>query len=82
MMTLQVSLFAQVRMALDRSQIEVSLSDGATVADLVEQLRSQFPKIAPNLPSCRVAVGVEYASADTPLADGDDIALIPPVQGG
>jgi len=82
MLTVQVSLFAQVRLAMGQSDIEVTLPEGATVDDLSSHLREHFPKIAPYLSSCRVAVGVEYASPSTALADGDDIALIPPVQGG
>lgn len=82
MLTVQVSFFAQVRLILNRAEVEVSLPEGATVEDLAAHLQKQFPQIAPHLPTCRIAVGVEYASPGTPLADGDDIALIPPVQGG
>jgi molybdopterin converting factor subunit 1 len=30
----------------------------------------------------RVAVNQDYAGPDTPLADGDEVALFPPVTGG
>lgn len=33
-------------------------------------------------PSLRYAVGGEWASGDTALADGDEVALITPVSGG
>ncbi len=82
MVTVQVSLFAHVRLVLGRGRIDVSLPDGSTVKDLSIHLETNFPRIAAHLPTCRIAVGVEYADPDTKLSDGDDIALIPPVQGG
>jgi molybdopterin synthase sulfur carrier subunit len=30
----------------------------------------------------RVAINQQFASADTPLADGDELAFLPPISGG
>jgi molybdopterin converting factor small subunit len=32
--------------------------------------------------SALAAVGVDYQGGDYPLADGDEVSLFPPVQGG
>ena len=42
----------------------------------------RFPVLAPGRPSVRFARNGEYADATTTLADGDELACIPPVSGG
>jgi len=54
---------------------------GSTVGDLVETLRKS--RGLDWLPSrVVVAVNQSYAEMATPLSDGDEVALIPPVAGG
>jgi molybdopterin converting factor subunit 1 len=54
------------------------------IGKLRELLAARTPGIAPWLraPSLLVAVNREYAAADTPLKDGDEVAFLPPVSGG
>ena len=59
----------------------MQLEDGARVRDVVTRIR-EHPRAASLPPSPLLAVNAEYASADRPLADGDEIAIIPPVAGG
>jgi molybdopterin converting factor small subunit len=54
----------------------------ANVADLVAEIRGQFPLIAPPSVNIVVAVNTEYAEETDILYDGDDVCLIPPVSGG
>ena len=57
------------------------LPAGSTVSDLVETLkRSWGLEWLPD--RVVVAVNQAYAEAGTPLAEGDEVALIPPVAGG
>ena len=42
----------------------------------------EFPQLAPYLSRAAVAVNRQYASQTTPLAEGDEVAIIPPVSGG
>ncbi len=63
-------------------QEEVELETGATLADAARQVASNYPRLAPLLSRCRWARNLEFASADEPLTDGDEVALIPPVAGG
>lgn len=60
---------------------------GATVATLLEHFRALAPKpVQPHedqlWASLAVAVNREYATPQHPLAEGDEVALLPPVSGG
>lgn len=81
----QVLLFAQVRLAAGAGRVALALEAAAgppTVADALGALVAVCPAVAPHLPSCRVALGVDYVTPEQPLGPGDELALIPPVQGG
>ena len=80
-MTVTVLLFASYADAVGKSSLELDVEAGATVRDVVEQVRaltgdSRLP------PTPMVAVNERYASRDIELRHGDEVALIPPVAGG
>jgi len=79
---IRVKLFASVRQALGRSLLELELPEGATVADLRAQLKSQFAQLHLENAGVLVAVNLRYAKPDQVLHDEDEVALIPPVGGG
>jgi molybdopterin synthase catalytic subunit len=82
-MTIRVRLFAMLRERAGRDAIELELGDGSTVADALAALRDGTPlgDALERMP-VRAAVNREYVSTETPLASGDELALIPPVSGG
>ncbi len=55
---------------------------GGVVADLLESLRAEGRFDAQALRSAAVAVNQEYAQPTQVLADGDEVAILPPVSGG
>ena len=59
-----------------------SVVAGSTLGDLVNHLMGRFPKLEPMRKSMLVAVGVEYQDRAYVLAEGDEVSLFPPVQGG
>ena len=61
--------------------IELDLSPGATATDAIAEIARRHPLIAEGR-SVVIAKNREYVTADVPLADGDELALIPPVSGG
>ncbi|MCS7002778.1 MAG: MoaD/ThiS family protein [Dehalococcoidia bacterium] len=81
-MTLTVLLFAGARDAVGQSSVTVQVRDNATIAEVAVALATQFPSLARLAQIGRYAVNHDYASADTPVAPDDEIALIPPVSGG
>lgn len=82
-MTVTVRLFAMLRERAGSDSLEVELDDGATVAELLAKLgeRPELGELLDRMPVA-MAVNREYASAATPLAAGDELALVPPVSGG
>ena len=76
----QVRLFASVREAAGRSHDEVP---GATVADVLDAAVDRYgDDFARLLQQCRVWVNGEQVPPDSPVADDDEVAVLPPVSGG
>jgi len=80
-MTVRILLFASYADALGRAALDVPLGEGATVGDLVRELRS-LPGAAALPPRPLVAVNQAYAPYDRTVCEGDEVAVIPPVAGG
>ncbi|MEA2536946.1 MAG: MoaE-MoaD fusion protein [Chloroflexota bacterium] len=81
-MRIRVRLFAIQRELVGSREVGLELTDGATIEDGWSALVERFPVLIPGRPSVRFARNGEYADADAPLADGDELACIPPVSGG
>jgi len=60
----------------------VNLPSGATIADALNELANDVPAITCRAPHVSFALNEAFVPADTPLSDGDELALIPPVSGG
>ncbi|HET8569065.1 MAG TPA: molybdopterin converting factor subunit 1 [Candidatus Limnocylindria bacterium] len=80
-MRVNVRLFASYREAAGVGRFEIELPDGATVRDAVAAIVERYPLIASGR-NVVMARNREYVAADAALAEGDELALIPPVSGG
>jgi molybdopterin synthase catalytic subunit len=82
-MRLTVLAFASAREAIGAGRIEVELAGASTtVAELGRELRRRHPALEPLWPRLALAVDGTLARAETPVADGAEVALLPPVSGG
>lgn len=85
-MTVTVIYFARLREALGRSSEQLSLPAGVRdIAGLRRHLIARGGVWGEELGAARpvrAAVNQEMADADTAVADGDEVALFPPVTGG
>jgi molybdopterin converting factor subunit 1 len=80
-MRIRTLFFATYRDLAGAESIDVDLPAGSTAADLVIRLRGEAG--LDRLPAePALAVNEEYAPLSTPLSDGDEVALLPPVAGG
>jgi len=78
----RVRLFAIQRELVGSREVPIRLPHGATVDEGWAELVTRYPVLAPGRSSVRFARNGEYADAATTLADGDELAVIPPVSGG
>jgi molybdopterin synthase catalytic subunit len=81
-MRVRVRLFAVQRELAGTREVTLELRDGATVTDAWDGLVALHPGLAPGRDSVRFAVNAAYAEPSTTLAEGDEVAMIPPVSGG
>jgi len=81
-MRVRVLAFATAAQALGAASRTEELAEGATVADLTRALAAAMPGLATLLPRLAVAVDGDLARPDRVLADGCEVALLPPVSGG
>jgi molybdopterin synthase catalytic subunit len=78
----EVLLFGPAREAAGSDRVPVRVDGPATAAVVLAALERAHPALASLLPRTRVAVNRRYVDADSPVAPGDEIAVIPPVGGG
>ncbi len=81
-MRVRVRAFASLRQTLGASDLSLDLPTGATVAQLLERLRGDYPAVTPLLSRAIVAVNQDYTDRSHPLVSGDEVAIFPPVSGG
>lgn len=74
-------LFARLREQAGTDCEQLNLSEG-TVADVYDALRARHPALEADLSLIRPARNQEFAEWVDPVADGDEVAFIPPVSGG
>ena len=81
-MKVRLLFFAVLRDITGKSEAELSLPDGARAADVWQSMRQQYADLAGYATPPMIAINEDYATAETLLRDGDELAFIPPVAGG
>lgn len=77
-----VKLFARLRELAGAADVAVEVPPGATVRDVWAALVAAHPAVAAYERSMSCAVNLDYARMTAPVAEGDDVAFLPPVSGG
>jgi molybdopterin converting factor subunit 1 len=80
--TVRCRFFARYAEIVGGGEFTLDLEQNATVAQAVAVLRQRVPNGAELPERPMVAVNQEHALADRVLADGDEMALLPPLAGG
>jgi molybdopterin converting factor small subunit len=80
-MKLAVTLWGVARRLAGTSALSIELPTGSTIADLALQL-SAHGELARELNRCAFAVGDDLVPRNHRLAEGDEVAVLPPVSGG
>ena len=81
-MNIRLLAFASAGDALGASEMDLEMPEGSRVADLRDRLDRDHPRLALLWPRLAVAVDGRVVTPETPLADGAEVALLPPVSGG
>lgn len=79
-MKVTVRCFASVRELLGQDTLELEVREGLTLDGLKGLLAERAPDLLRLKLAC--AVNRDYAAPDRELADGDEVAFIPPISGG
>lgn len=80
--TVRVLFFARYAELVGRSSATIDLPMPATVADVVGRVRRDFPGGAELPDQPLAALNAAHSKLDAPVADGDEVALLPPIAGG
>jgi molybdopterin synthase catalytic subunit len=80
MADVRVRLFAALRE--EAGAVELT-AEGARAGEVLDALATRFgPRFASIAMAGSLVVNGEIADAATPLSDGDELAILPPVSGG
>lgn len=80
--TIGLRYFAIMRERIGTGEESVTLPAGSRVSDVLAWVEERHAAIAPLFRSSMIMRNQEYVDRSEQLADGDEIAFIPPVSGG
>ena len=81
-MKIEVQFFSRLRDLAGGSRLELDLPGGATVGDALARVYADHPAMRPWDAHLLLAVGLEFARREQALREGDQVSIMPPVQGG
>ncbi len=81
-MRVNVLLFARLKEIAGAGRLERDVREPATVASVWDALAHEYPELGRYTSSVSGAINAEYARMTSAVADGDEIAFLPPVSGG
>ena len=79
---MKVQFFSQLKVIVGANEITLDLPDGASVADLLARLYRDFPELEKWDRNLLVGAGLEFVARDHLIQPNDQVAIMPPVQGG
>lgn len=82
--TITILFFASSRSLASLPSTLLSLPAPSSTASLLPVLLARFPRLRELVDAGGMVLSVdgEYATEDTPLRDGAEVAVIPPISGG
>ena len=81
-MRLRVQLFSQLKEIAGTSDLLLDLPEGADISDLLGTVYRRCPGLKKWDANLLIGAGVEFVGRDYKLRPNDQIAIMPPVQGG
>jgi molybdopterin converting factor subunit 1 len=81
-MTVKVLFFGQLKDVTGKAEDCLDLAEGARIDGVFRHYAAKFPRLGEMARSIVMARNQEFAELSAPVADGDEIAFLPPVSGG
>ncbi len=81
-MQIRVRFFGQLKDLCGRAEDGLELPDGSSVRVVFDHYAALFPRLGAMAKSIVLARNHEFATPGELLAEGDEVALLPPVSGG
>lgn len=80
-MVISVLAFGVAKDIVGNKKIKLETPDNLTVKELKEILLLKYKKLN-SIPSLLIAVNLTYAKENKKIKQGDEVAIIPPTNGG
>jgi molybdopterin converting factor small subunit len=81
-MQVQVQFFSNLKELAGASTRLIEIPEGSRVSDLLDVIYAHAPALRACDKSILIGAGVEFVERDYALRPNEDIAIMPPVQGG
>ncbi len=81
-MRVTIRLFARLRDIAGSGELTRDAPAGASVGSVWSSLVAEYPELAAYERSISCAVNADYSRFTAAVAEGDEIAFLPPVSGG
>lgn len=81
-MQISVRLSAALAQVTGAPRVQVTVVDGATVADVLQGLTTAYPSLAPRLRHAVPILGGKHATASDLVTADQELAFLMPVAGG
>ncbi len=77
-----VKLFAAYQEVYGQPELSLEVPEGTTVQMVGDRVRQPYPALQALAAVTRYGTNLAFVAPDSPVTEGDEIVLIPPVSGG
>jgi molybdopterin synthase catalytic subunit len=81
-MQVRLLFFASLKDIVGSRDLRLDVPHGSTIADLLSQLESKYPRMKDYRSVVLTAINEDYVDKTAAISEGDEIAIFPPVSGG
>ena len=81
-MRVNIRLSGELAALAGRHRFSMAVADGATVGDLLDLLREEYPESVPRLDTAVPIIAGRHVTQSELLADGQEVAFLLPIAGG
>ena len=81
-MKVKVKLFAMLREMAGREETTLEVPDEISCEEVLLRLQTEIPILGSVFKLCLVTINGRYVDKTMDVAEGDEVAILPPVSGG